>query len=190
MSVGTRVHDHNLLDALEALDPQALSIDVWRVSRMGRDPTRGSTADGRWNAAGELEVLYTSRERNGALAEIGYRLGIEPIWPSRIQHEIHNIVAEFHNICDLSDFGLLNSLGLDESKFEGHDYRVEQAISAAAKFLGFDGILVPNARYRCENLILYTDVIDCGSLTLKSSEVVDWNAWRASNRSRPSRSRP
>src|ERR1700730_7394720 len=39
--------------------------------RKGRDPLRGSTANGRWSpSGGEFEVLFTSLERDGALAEI------------------------------------------------------------------------------------------------------------------------
>jgi hypothetical protein len=43
---------------------------------------------------GEFEVLYTSLERDAALAEIGYRLSLEPIWPSRIGHELHLIQVQ------------------------------------------------------------------------------------------------
>ena len=189
MSVGDRVHDRELLDALEAFDPVPLATHVWRAVRAGRDPIRGSTANGRWGAAGEVEVLYTSLERDGALAEVGYRLGLEPIWPSKIKHEINRISIDLEKVCDLSTFPILARLGLDESSYEGHNYAVEQAISAAAKFLGFEAILVPNARYRCNNLVIYTEVVDGGTLNAESSEIVDWNAWRAANRSRPSRSR-
>ncbi len=183
------MHDRELLDALEALDSLPMAGPVWRTIRRGRDPLRGSTANGRWGAAGEIEVLYTSLERNGALAEVGYRLGLEPIWPSKLEHEVSQISIELEKVCDLTDFSFLSSLGLDEGRYEGHDYAVEQAISAAAKFLGFEGILVPNARYRCNNLVIFTDVIDCGNLTVEITELVDWNAWRASNKMRPSRTK-
>jgi hypothetical protein len=189
MGSSGRVHDRELLDALEALDPVACTTSVWRVVRQGRDPVRGSTANGRWGAPGELEVLYTSLERDGALAEVGYRLGLEPIWPSRLEHTICKVDANVTRICDLSDFRLLGRLGVDEARYEGHDYTVEQAISAAARFLGFEGILVPNARHPCANLILYTDVIDCGDLEVGGAQPVDWNAWRAANKTRPSRRR-
>lgn len=189
MPAGSRVHDRELLDALESLDPIPLTATVWRTVRVGRDPTRGSTANGRWNAAGELEVLYTSLEREGALAEIGYRLGLEPIWPSKLVHEIHKISVTVDRVCDLSDFSLLSELGIDEDRYEGHTYTAEQAISAAARFLGFDGLLVPNARHHCNNVVLYTDVIDCGILSVESTEDIDWNQWRAANRNRPSRRR-
>src|SRR6202022_3268404 len=92
MSSGGRVHDRSVLDALEKLDPKPFDSDVWRVARKGRDPLRGSSASGRWGAAGELEVLYTSEQRDGALAEVGFRLSLEPVGPSLIQHQI-NVLA-------------------------------------------------------------------------------------------------
>ena len=63
-------------------DREALKKVVWRVARRGRDPLRGAIANGRWSAIGEFEVLYTSLEADGALAEVGHRLSLEPVWPS------------------------------------------------------------------------------------------------------------
>ena len=89
------VHDRSILDALEAIDPERFAGEVWRVAPKGRDALRGSAANGRWSpSSGEFEVLYTSLERDGALAEIGYRLSLEPVWPSRIEHELHLIEVE------------------------------------------------------------------------------------------------
>src|SRR5882757_8721443 len=78
-----RMHDRAILDALEQLQPEPFDADVWRVARKGRDPLAGSSANGRWGAPGELEVLTASEARDGALAEVGFRLSLEPVWPSR-----------------------------------------------------------------------------------------------------------
>src|ERR1700732_509685 len=94
MARSGRIHDRIILDALEAMKPASFSGRVWRVTRKGREPLRGAAAHGRWSASGEFEVLYTSLDRDGALTEIGYRLSLEPVWPSRIEHEIHTIQAE------------------------------------------------------------------------------------------------
>ena len=74
-----RVHDRELLDALEALAPETFDGDVWRVAREGRDALLGASAGGRWSPSGGFEVLYTSLDAEGALAEIGYRLSLEPV---------------------------------------------------------------------------------------------------------------
>src|SRR5882672_8223650 len=110
MSSGGRVHDRSVLDALEKLDPEPFDSDVWRVTRKGRDPLRGASANGRWGAPGELEVLYTSERRDGALAEVGFRLSLEPVWPSLIQHQIHILAVKTGCMLRLVDMRELENL--------------------------------------------------------------------------------
>ena len=183
MSLGGRVHDRSVLDALEKLDPEPFDSDVWRVARKGRDPLRGSSANGRWGAPGELEVLHTSEQRDGALAEVGFRLSLEPVWPSLIQHQIHILAVRTERTLRLVDMSELENLGVDISRYETFEYGATQAIAAAAHFLEFDGMLVPSARFACSNLVLFTDrVSPTGQLQLVSSEDVDWADWRKRNR--------
>ena len=54
-----------------------------------------------------------------------------------------------------------------------------QEIGDAASFLGFDGILMPSARWPCQNLVLFVDRLNPEDLTVRDSEPVDWQAWRA-----------
>lgn len=190
MPISDRVHDREMLDILERFDPKPFVGDAWRVVRSGRDPMRGSTANGRWGASGEFEVLYTACDRDGALAEIGYRMSLEPIWPSKILHDVHRVEVALDRVLDLTDFGVLAQFGIHEDDFESHRYDAEQAVSAAVRFLEFQAILVPNARYSGNNLVVYPDLEGAlNGLTLAESEPVDWNAWRASNPSRPTRRR-
>jgi hypothetical protein len=183
MSSGGRVHDRSVLDALEKLEPEPFDSDVWRVARKGRDPLRGSSANGRWGAPGELEVLYTSEQRDGALAEVGFRLSLEPVWPSLIQHQRHILAVQAERTLRLVDMDELANLGVDISRYETFEYGATQAIAAAAHFLEFDGMLVPSARFACSNLVLFTDrVSHTGHLQFVSSEDVDWLDWRKKNR--------
>ncbi len=183
MSSGGRVHDRSILDALERYDPQPFDSDVWRVARKGRDPLRGFSSNGRWGASGELEVLYTSEQRAGALAEVGFRLSLEPVWPSLIQHQIHVLAVQAERTLRLVDMHELGNLGVDISRYETLEYGATQAIAAAAHFLEFDGMLVPSARFACSNLVLFTDrIAHTGHLQLVSSEDVDWLDWRKKNR--------
>jgi hypothetical protein len=178
-----RVHDRSVLDALEKLRPEPFDSDVWRVARKGRDPLTGSSANGRSGAPGELEVLYASEARDGALTEVGFRLSLEPVWPSRKQHQIHVLAVRAERLLRLVDMRELEKLGVDISRYETFDYGATQAIAAAAHFLEFDGLLVPSARFACNNLALFTDrVSHAGDLQLVSSEDVDWEEWRKKNR--------
>lgn len=175
-----RVHDRAILDALESLDSKPFQGEVWRTVRKGRDPLRGSAAAGRWSPGGELEVLYTSLERAGSLAEIGYRLSLEPVWPSRIEHQVHSIVAQAERTLRFADVASLAPLGVDAGRYGTFDYAATQAVAAAAHFLELDGLIVPSARHDSANLVLFLDRIEPGSLTVRQSEDVDWAAWRRS----------
>lgn len=175
-----RIHDRTILDALEAVGPEPFRGTVWRVTRKGREPTRGAAANGRWSATGEFEVLYTSLERHGALAEIGHRLSLEPVWPSRIEHEIHSLRVEAERALRFDDLASRAALGIDVARYRNFEYAATQALAAAAHFLEFDGLIVPNARFDCANLVLFTE--RSPALTLIETEPVDWNAWRRAKR--------
>ena len=179
MSSQGRVHDRTILDALEAIVPVSFSGEAWRITRKGRDAVRGSAAHGRWSPSGEFEVLYTSLEREGAIAEIGYRLSLEPVWPSRLKHEIHRIGAYADRTLKFIDIVSLSPLGVDAAKYEGFDYGATQAIAAAAHFLEFDGLIVPNARHPSSNLVVFMDRAEGGKLEVRASSELDWTHWRS-----------
>jgi hypothetical protein len=172
------VHDRSILDALEAIDPKPFAGQVWSVTRKGREPLLGSTANGRWSpAGGDFEALYTSLERNGALAEIGYRLSLEPVWPSRLEHELHLIEAETERTLRFANLESLAPLGVEIARYHTFEYQTTQAIAAAAYFLEFDSLIVPSARFHCSNLVIFTE--RATGLVLKKTEAVDWDIWRA-----------
>lgn len=181
MGGGGRVHDRAILDILESLAPKSFEQTVWRVARKGRDPLRGAIAAGRWNAIGEMEVLYTSSEKDGALAEVGYRLSLEPIWPSKIEHQIHRISITAENALRFRELAELERLGVDIARYESFEYTMTQAIAAAAHFLQFDALVVPSARHTAPNVVLFLDRIQTPP-ELLSSEEVDWHKWRTRTR--------
>ena len=178
MATSGRVHDRAILDALEGMDPTPVNASIWRVARTGRDPLRGSTAHGRWSPGGTVEVLYTSLEREGALAEIGFRLSLEPVWPSRLEHKIHEIAARTSRTLRFADVPSLAAYGVDVSRYELFDYGATQALAAAAHFLEFDGLLVPSARHPSANLVIFMDRDAAASLRVKHTYPVNWSAWR------------
>lgn len=168
-------HDRALLDALDVIGIP-FNGTVWRIARVGRDPLKGSTLYGRWSG-GDCSVLYTACEKDGALAEVGFRLSLEPIWPSRLQHSLHEIKVECERIVDLSDLPTLEKLGVAVSKYQSFDYSVTSRIAAAAAFLEYDAMLVPNARFNCRNLVIFNERPN--NLELVKSTLVDWDYWRA-----------
>ncbi len=128
-------------------------------------------------------MLYSSLERDGALAEIGFRLSLEPVWPSRVRHELHTINATTQRTLRFADVASLRPLGGDAARHESFDSKATQAIAAAAHFLEFDGLIVPSSRTPVSNLVLFLDqVVGDAQLILSQSVPVDWDAWRKTRR--------
>lgn len=69
------VHDQVLLDRLSAFAPVKFSGEVFRATKRGLDPLAASLSGGRWMVPNEAATLYTSTERDGALAEIACHWG-------------------------------------------------------------------------------------------------------------------
>jgi hypothetical protein len=84
------------------------------VTRNGFEPLRGSTARGRWSAGSDIEVLYKTLELDGELAEIGFRLSLEPVWLSLIGHEIHTLRAATSCTLKLTNLAALAKLGVEK----------------------------------------------------------------------------
>ncbi len=184
MAGGRQARDVDLLDALEALDAEPFDGEVWRIVREGRDPLQGYPAGARWDPPGEFDVLYTSCEPDGARAEIFFHLNRAPVFPSRTIYLLHTLRAHTRKTLRLADTGALATLNIDTEHYADLDYTRMQAIGDAAHFLGFDGLLVPSARWECLNLVLFVDRIDAnGGLVAGKSETVDWRAWRDRPRS-------
>src|ERR1700733_90205 len=175
---GGRVHDRAILNALENINPEVLERTVWRVTRRGHDPVHGAVANGRWNAIGEFEVLYTSVEPDGALAEVGYRLSLEPVWPSKLEHQLHSLLIKTERALRLDTLDQLQALGVDIIRFENFEYAATQAIAAAAHFLEFDALIVLSARFATTNAVLFLDQIRSQPKALSTKEV-NWATWRA-----------
>ena len=170
------VHDAALLDALQAMPAERFDGTVWRVARVGRDALTGSVGSGRWAPDDRSEILYTCLERDGALSEVGFRLSLEPVWPSRLSHEIHALEARANQTLRFADVTSLVPLGVDAARWSGFDYVATQAVAAATHFLEYDGMIVPSAQAECANLVVFLD--RAVGLAATHSEPVDWTVWR------------
>ena len=169
--------DPALLDALEAFDPVPYEGETWRAVRDGRDPLQGSASGGRWDPA-LFDVLYTSLQGDGAIAEVHFHLTREPVFPSKIKYGLHRIRVRTTKTLLLPDLKAMIALGVDPDRYREVLYAATQALGDAAYFLGFDSIIAPNARWSCNNLILFTDQIAPKNIEVVESFKIDWVEWR------------
>lgn len=187
MASGPR--DRRLLDTLEQLETRPFNGTVWRVTREGRDPTQFFAGGNRWDD-GTFEVLYTSLEKEGALAEMRFHLSRgQPVVPSKIHYRLHELAVRTDGVFDLTDPELLTRLGIDMSNFgrlpyldRQGEYEACQKVGEAVHFLGSkdpidpSAVLVPNARHPSQNLVLFGDYVNAnGIVSVTDHGLVNWN---------------
>lgn len=186
MALGS-LRDLELLDKLDSLDPSDYAGSVWRVTRERRDPCEGSSAGGRWSDK-TFDVLYTGTTADAAIAEMHFHLAKgQPVVPSKPTYLLHELSIESGNLLNLSDPDLLDSLGVNMSRYgklgylgRSEEYQRSQEIGEAVNFLGADGVIVPNARLDSSlNIVVF-----CNQLTLHKmndaqlGRKIDFNVWK------------
>lgn len=178
-----RARDLTLLDALDRFGRERFSGPVWRVTRGGRDPLLASPSNSRW-CNGTFDVLYTSLERNGAIAEIHAMLALQPVFPSVPVWFVYKLNITADKTLKIADLSTLGHLGVNVAGYTGRDYSRTQDIADAAYFLGFDGLIAPSARWQCQNAMLFPDRIAPDQIALAASagERIDWSQWRKDHR--------
>ena len=173
-------HDAALVDALSRRSVTTFSGDVFRATIPGYDPLTASTRGGRWSTHGGPSVLYTSLEPDGALAEIVFHWSqLTPV-PKR-PVALHTLTVETARTLRLIRADLA-SLGVKEAQYETINYERTQQIGAAIAFLGCDGLIAPNARWTCENLMIYVENVSLDRvLGVTDSRSINWTEWAKQN---------
>lgn len=174
------IHDPTLLDRLDALPKVSFDGQVYRATRQSLDPLAASYNGGRWMTRDAAAILYTSLERDGALAEIAFhwlQLTPRPTKPVLL-HRLRVVACKTLRLirADIKD------LGVSESAYKDVNLPQTQAIGAAVEFLGCDGLIAPSARWDCDNVMLFPDRMGAdATLELQETETVDWIAWGQAN---------
>ena len=165
---------------------------VWRVVREGRDPCQCSASGGRWDD-GSFDVLYTSLERDGAIAEMYFHLMRgQPVFPSKLRYTLHELTVGLSGTLHLPTLPELAAVGLDVSRYgqlsyveRTQEYPNTQEIAEVAHFLDFDGIVVPSARWSCANLVLFCDRLLPDAIeVVRDHGIIDWTSWQTANKGR------
>lgn len=178
-----RSRDKDLIDAIEAIPPVSFAGTVWRIVGDGRDPLRCSASGGRWDD-GTFSVLYTSLERQGAIAELRFHLMRgQPVFPSRVRYKLFAFDLSLGRALKLLDLEALAALKLDTQSFgrlsyaeKAGEYPRTQDIAEVAHFLDFDGLIVPSARYQGHNAVVFCEKTDAlVGAAVTDHGLVDWS---------------
>lgn len=172
-------HEIGLLDALTSLSEQRFTGQIWRVVHGSRSPLDGSKGAGRWNIR-ESEVLYCAMEKDGALSEIDFHMRRgQSVFPSKLKSWSYELSAYFEKVLDLSDLELLKRLGVETKHYHEMVYAKTQMIGEAVGWLGFEAMIVPNARHPSNNLVIFPQNIDPDALEELGKHRVNWTTWRS-----------
>lgn len=134
-------------------------------------PTHANTHGARWNDIG-LAAIYTSCDRETALAEAEYSISRQPLRP-RAKRTLYAIRVSLKNVIDLTASGLLPQLGISDAALASSDHTPCRIIGGAVNWLGHDGLLVPSARRRGgTNLVVYQQDPATTDFDVTDSEVI------------------
>ena len=126
-----RARDHELLDDLEKFERVSIGDTVWRVVLGGRDPLLCHASGGRWDP-GKFDVLYTSFEPDGAIAEMYFHLSRQPVFPSKVEFVLAEIEVKTQCTIVFPSLTELRGLGVDTASYSDLSYRRMQEIVLAA----------------------------------------------------------
>lgn len=182
--------DHELIDTLDTMSCETFEGRVWRVTQDVHDPTLFRSGGNRWDD-GTFDVLYTSCERDGALAEMRFHLTRgQPIIPSKKIYHLYELEVHVSGVLDLTDWAILEKFGVERARFgrlpyldRESEYTACQRIGEAVNFLGGEStdepsaFLVPNARRDGRNLVLLGAYVSGDGVRLiKDHGRIDWSA--------------
>jgi hypothetical protein len=189
MAIKSTLRDNRLIDLLEVIPHAPFEGTVWRVVREGRDPLQCSASGGRWDD-GSFDVLYTSRASDGAVAEMYFHLlRGQPVFPSRVRYGLYELTVSLSDVMTLR-MADLDAAGVDPQRFgqlsyqeRMQEYPRSQEIAEVSHFLDCDGLLVPNARWECTNLVLFCDRLRPDAMeVVQDHGIIDWGTWAKANK--------
>jgi RES domain-containing protein len=125
----------------------------------------------RWNEP-NFAAIYTSCERETALAEAEYYISLQPVRP-RAKRTLFTIHVSLSKVIDLTSAGLLAQLGITDDILASIDHAPCRTIGGAVNWLGHAGLLVPSARRRGgTNLVIYQQDLSTDSFEVTAEEEI------------------
>ena len=160
-----------MLDILQAAAVSSWEGTVYRHMFASQPPTRANIGGARWNEP-DLAAIYTSCERETALAEAEYYISLQPLRP-RARRTLFTIHVSLSKVIDLTAAGLLEQLGITDDILTSIDQGACRTIGAAVNWLGHGGLLVPSARRRGgTNLVIYQQDLPPDSFEITAEEEI------------------
>lgn len=178
------LHRIELTDAISRFEAVQFTGRVYRVTRQNVEPGAPSNSGGRWaypaGSDGGCPILYMSLERDGAIAEVASYLSLLSPTPSK-PLDLHTLEVSASKTIKIA-IADIEKLGAATADYHQRNYERTREIGAAVNFLGYDGLIVPSARWKCDNLVIFSDNHGLAEKLEKVAvEQIDWQAWARDN---------
>ena len=94
---------------------------------------------------------------------------------------LHTLNVKVENSLKLL-MGDLVKLSIKKTEYNSIYYQRTREIGSAVNFLGHDGLIIPSAKWDCQNLVIFCDnqSTDCHLSTIDSKEI-NWQIWARDN---------
>jgi RES domain-containing protein len=147
------VYSPGLLDRLDAAKAAPWNGTVYRHMFGRHKPDQENTRGARWNPP-DTSAIYVCLNHDGAVAEGDHVIAMQPIRP-KADRTVYEVKVTLTNVLDLSDRAVLSALGIGDAELDDPAMTACRNVGGAVAWLGHDGLLVPSARSRATNLIIY-----------------------------------
>jgi RES domain-containing protein len=151
-------------DILAGLPARPWEGVVYRLMLADYPPERENIVGARWNPAG-IGAIYTSESAEIAIAEVTHHLLQQPRPVRRdLKKTLYEIKVALAAVVHLEEvIPHLERAGIPQHLLVGSDLNTSQAIGKTVTWLDRDGLMVPSARARGKNLVIYPTYTKDGS---------------------------
>lgn len=165
------IYEPQFLDFLQEQESGKWEGKVFRHMFADYPPQRENTGGARWNPSG-VAAIYTSLKRATALAEADHKISLQPVRP-RVRRTIYQIHVHLDKALRLPQ-NALDHLGATAEVIAAIDLGPCQMIGGAVAWLEYDGMIVPSARHKGSNLVIFPmNQIVGYALEVVDEEVID-----------------
>jgi RES domain-containing protein len=165
------IYPPDVLDALQTAVVSAWQGTVYRHMFGTHPPERRNTTGARWNSP-PAEAIYASLERETALAEAAHYISLQPLRP-KAKRTLYTIEVSLGTVVDLSQPGLIKTLGITDDVLRGDDHALCRLIGNAVNWLGHDALLVPSARRLAgTNFVIFKQDLSKTQFAIVADEVI------------------
>ena len=147
-----RPYDPSLLDVVEQHIAEWKGL-AFRQVFSDTDVLRANILGARWNPP-NLEAIYCSLKPETAIAEIDHLISRQPI-PIKKPRVTHKLVIELSKVADFRSVSPLESCGITSEMLMSDDLTHSQLVGGAVAWLGCGGMLIPSARVKGTNMVIF-----------------------------------